>query len=116
MVDDFFDPVVEGRRIANNYLSKRGWAGEWRRTLNRQIQPAFQRQEFENKQNQCDQLEDDAEEFLSIEVEHWRHSSNPEAKEVLRTILSILERRTDLGLLAKKLVTHIKTYLGPFQL
>ncbi|OGC22704.1 hypothetical protein A2291_01090 [candidate division WOR-1 bacterium RIFOXYB2_FULL_42_35] len=115
MIEDFFDPVLEGRRIANSYLSKRGWTQEWRRTLNQRIHPSFQRQEFEDKQRQCDQLEEDAEAFLSAEVERWRHDHSPQAKEVLRTILAVLGGRTDLGFFAQKIMGHISRYLGPFQ-
>jgi len=101
----------EGRRIAREYLSKRGWAREWRRTLNRELYPAFQREELEAKERQCDQLEEDAETFISQEVERWRHDSSPQAKEVLQGIYEILANRNDLGFFAKQIVGHLHRQL-----
>lgn len=114
MAEEGFNPVEEGRRIAREYLSKRGWAREWRRTLNRQLYPEVQREEFEEKERRCDRMEEDAEEFFSREVERWRHDSSPQAKEVLRTIYEMLGKRTDLGFFAKRIVDRLKREFSPF--
>jgi hypothetical protein len=107
-----FNPAEEGRRIAREYLSKRGWAGEWRRTLSRQLYPGFQREEFEAKQRQCDQMEEEAEEVFSREVERWRRDTSPQAREVCRAIVEILGKRLDLGFFGKRIVERLKRELG----
>lgn len=113
MAEAEFNPAEEGRRIAHEYLSKRGWAQEWRRTLNRQLYPGFQREEFETKQRQCDQMEEEAEEVFSRNVERWRHDPSPQAKEVLRAIVEVMGKRLDLGFFAKRIVDRLKRDLGP---
>jgi len=113
MAEDF-DPVEEGRRIAHQYLSKRGWAVERRRSLNQQLTPAVNREEFENKQRQCDQMEEGAEEIFSSEIERWRHDSSSQAREVLRTIYQIMGRRNDLGFFAKRIMQYLKRTLFPY--
>jgi hypothetical protein len=111
VAEEELNPVKEGRRIVQEYLSKRGWALEWRRTLSRQLYPAVNREEFEDKQRQCNQLEDDAEEIFSREVERWRKDSSPQAKEVLQTIVDGLGKRLDLGFYAKRIVERLKREL-----
>ena len=109
-----FDPAKEGKRIAREYLSKRGWAREWRRTLERQLYPAVNREDFEAKERQCDQMEQEAEETFSREIERWRHATSPQAKEVLQTIYSLLSPRSDLGFFAKRIVDYLKrNYFSP---
>ena len=108
MAEEPFNPTEEGRLITREYLSKRGWAQEWRRTLSRQLYPAVDREEFEAKQRQCDQMEEEAEESFSREVERWRHDSSPQAKEVLLTIYGMLNKRTDLGFFAKRIIGYLK--------
>jgi hypothetical protein len=114
MAEREFNPTEEGRRIAREYLSKRGWAREWRRTLFRQLYPAVQREEYEEKQRRCDQMEEEAEEFFSREVERWRHDPSPEAKEVLRAIYEMLGHRTDLGFFAKRIIERLKREFASF--
>jgi len=109
-----FNPVEEGRRYAREYLSKRGWAREWRRTLSRELYPAVNREEFEEKERRCDQMEEEAEETFSREVERWRRDTSPQAKEVLRAIFEMLGKRTDLGFFAKKIVDRLKREFAPF--
>ncbi|MDD5382711.1 MAG: hypothetical protein PHH60_03545 [Candidatus Margulisbacteria bacterium] len=106
------NPAEIGRAIAGEYLSKRGWALEWRRTLNRQLYPGFQREEFEEKEKRCDQMEEEAEEIFSRNVERWRHRTTPEAQVVLQSIVKMLGKRNDLGFFAKKIVGRLKTELG----
>jgi len=108
-----FNPTEEGRRIANQYLSKRGWAREWRRSLNRQLYPGFQREEFEEKERQVDRIEEEAEEVFSREVEHWRRDASPQAKAVLRTIYEVMGKRTDLGFFAKRIIDRLKREFTP---
>ena len=107
-------PAQEGRRIAREYLSKRGWVKQWRETMSRQIYPGFQREEFETKERICDQREEDAEEVFSREVEHWRRDNSPQAKEVLWAVLDTLGKRTDLGFFAKMIVDRLRQELEPF--
>jgi hypothetical protein len=108
MAEEEFNYLEEGRRIARTYLSKRGWAREWRRTLSRQLYPEVNREEFEAKERRCDQMEEEAEEIFSREFERWRHESSPQAREVLRGIYELMGRRTDLGFIAKRIVDRIK--------
>ena len=107
-----FNSAEEGRRIVREYLSKRGWTREWRRTLNRQLYPEVQREEFEAKQRQCDQMEEEAEEGFSHNVERWRHDTSPQAKDVLRAIVDVMGKRLDLGFFAKRIVERLKKESG----
>jgi hypothetical protein len=113
MAEQEFNPVQEGQRIAHEYLSKRGWALEWRRTVNSQLYPGFQREEFEAKQKQCDQMEEDAEALFSREVERWRRDPSPQARQVLETIVAVVGKRLDLGFFAKRIIDRLKRDLGP---
>ncbi len=112
MAEEELNPLEEGRRIARGYLSKRGWTREWRRTLNRQLYPGFQREEFETKQRQCDQMEEEAEELFSRNVERWRRDPSPQAKELLRAIVDVMGKRLDLGFFAKRIVDRLKKEAG----
>ncbi|MBI5699632.1 hypothetical protein HZC35_04890 [Candidatus Saganbacteria bacterium] len=112
MVD--IDPINEGQKIARGYLSKLGWAREWRRTVEQEIRPAWTREEEEEKFRKADQMEEDAEANLSTEFDKWRKSNMPEAKAVLRTILNELGNRTDLGFFGKRIIDRIKEILRPF--
>lgn len=109
-----FNPVEAGQRIAREYLSKRGWAREWRRTMNLQVYPEVQREDFEEKQRRCDQMEDEAEEIFSREYDRWRKDPSPQAKEVLRAIYEIMGKRTDLGFFAKRIVDRLKREFSSF--
>ena len=108
-----FNPTEEGLRIANEYLSKRTWAREWRQAMNRQVYPGFQREEFEGKERQCDQQEEEAEAVFSTQIDRYRHDPSPQAKEVLQTVLDILGKRTDLGFFARRIVERLRRELGP---
>lgn len=106
-----FNPVEEGRRICREYLSRRGWAGELRRTTFRQVYPAFQREELEAKERDIDKREEEAEEIFSREVERFRTDPSPQAKEVLQAIVETLGRRSDLGFFAQRIVERLKRVL-----
>ena len=112
MAEDF-NPTKEGQRIAREYLSKHGWAAEWRRALDRQLYPGFQREEYETKQRQCDQMVSDADDNFSAAVEQYRHNNSAQARAVKQAIVDLLGRRTDLSLIAKSLVDRLKRELGP---
>ena len=107
-----FNAAAEGQRICREYLSKLGWGKQWRQTLNRELYPGFQREEFEAKQHQCDQIAEEAEANFSAEVERWRKEGSANAKEVLKTILQTLGRRTDLGFFGKRIVDRLRRELG----
>ncbi len=113
MMAEEFNPTEEGRRIAGEYLSKRGWARERRRSLNRQLNPGFQREEFEAKERQCDQMEEEAEEFFSAKVEHYRRDGSLDSKKVLWEIVDMMGKRGDLGFFAKRIIDRLKGELGP---
>lgn len=104
-----FNPAEEGRRIAREYLSKRGWAREWRQTLNREVYPEVNREEFEGKEHRCDQMEDEAEEYISHQYEIWRHDPSPQAREVLFAVYEMLGKRHDLGFFANKIMDRLRT-------
>ncbi len=109
-----FNPNEAGRHIAAEYLNKRGWVLDWRRSLGRQLAPGFEREKLEEKERQCDQMEQEAEDVFSQKVERWRRDGSPAAKQVLRRIVDQLGQRTDLGFFAKRLVDRLKHDLSPF--
>ena len=106
-----FNPSEAGRRIAREYLSKLGWAKEWRRTLNTQLYPAVEREVLEEKERHVDQMEEAAEAGLSTAYDQWRHDLSPQAREVLQGIYEILGKRSDLGFIAKRIVERIRATL-----
>jgi hypothetical protein len=108
------DATSEGRRIARNYLSKLGWAREWRRTITREIRPAWTREVMEDKFRRADALEEEAEANLSSEFERLRKSAEPSARETLKTILVELGHRTDLGFFGKRILARLREMLRPF--
>ncbi len=108
MAETNFDPLEQGRRIAREYLSKKGWAGEWRRALNSQLYPAVEREEFEAKERQVDGMEESAEDYLSRQFDRWRKDPSAEAREVLRGIYELLGKRHDLGFIAKRIVDRLR--------
>ena len=107
------DPVHEGQKIARDYLSRLGWAREWKRTVQQEIRPASTREEEEEKFRKVDRMEEEAEANLSAEFDKWRKSNLPEAKEVLRTILNELGNRTNLGFFGKRIINRIKEMFRP---
>ena len=108
MPEENFNPLETGRRIAREYLSKKGWAGEWRRSLNTQLYPAVEREELEAKERQVDGMEESAEAYLSRQYDKWRKDPAPEAKEVLRGIYELLGKRNDLGFIAKRIADRLR--------
>jgi hypothetical protein len=112
MAEAQIDPFEAGRRIAREYLSKRGWARERRRALNTQLYPAFDRETLEEKERECDQMEQLAEEYLSSEYERLRHDASPEARETIRGIYQSMGVRNDLGFFAKKIIEHARREFG----
>ncbi len=108
MAEENINPLETGRRIAREYLSKKGWAGEWRRALNTQLYPAVEREEFEAKERQADDMEESAEAYLSNQYDKWRRDPAPEAKEVLRGIYELLGPRRDLGFIATRIVDRLR--------
>lgn len=102
------DPKKEGKRIAGNYLSQLGWAREWRRTVTREIRPAWTREEIEGKFRSADALEEQAEANFSAEFERLRRNLSAESKEVLAFILAELGHRNDLGFIGKKIIARIR--------
>ncbi len=114
MAEAEFDPAAEGRKITGAYLSKLGWARQRRISLNSQLNPAFDREAFEARERECDRMDEEAEEYLSGAVERWRQDPSPAAKEVLRAILEVLGKRTDLGFFAKRIIEHLRRQSSPF--
>lgn len=108
------NPLEEGRRIAREYLSKRGWAKEWRRALNTQLYPAVQREELEEKERRVDQMEEEAEAGFSAAYDQWRKETSPQAREVLRGIYELLGRRRDLGFIGQRIVDRLKREFTSF--
>jgi len=102
----------EGEKIARAYLSKLGWAHEFRRTLNTEIYPEWRREEFEAKERQVDAMEEEAEAYFSSEYDRLRKSNTPEAGEALKEILKILGPRNDLGFIGRRIVDRIRRTLG----
>jgi hypothetical protein len=106
-------PAEIGKRIAREYLSKRGWAKEWRRALNTQLYPAVQREEFEEKERNVDRLEEEAEAVFSREYEKWRKIETPDGQAVRRAIFEMLGPRRDLGFIGQRIVDRLKREFTP---
>ncbi|MCX5726946.1 MAG: hypothetical protein NT030_07245 [Candidatus Saganbacteria bacterium] len=111
MAEENFDPEKEGRRIVAGYLSGLGWTREWRRTITGEVRPAWSREDREDKFRQADQMEEQAEEAFSKEIERLRKDPSKEATLVMRSIVKLLENRTDLTFLGKSIVGHLKREL-----
>lgn len=109
-----FNPAEEGRRLAREYLSKRGWAREWRRALNTQLYPAVLREELETKERRVDQMEEEAEAGFSREYEKWRRDESPAGREVRKAIFDLLGRRRDLGFIGRRIVDRLKREFTSF--
>ncbi|MBN3033222.1 MAG: hypothetical protein JW873_03925 [Candidatus Saganbacteria bacterium] len=108
MAEAEFNPSEEGRRIARAYLSQWNWAEEWRRTLNRQLYPAVQREDFEAKERRIDQMKEEAEAAFSSAYDRWRKDTSPAAREVLKAVYELLKNRRDLGFIAQSIVKRLK--------
>lgn len=106
------DPLAEGKRIANDYLSKLNWAKEWKRTIWREIPMAWQRDEREDKIRSADQGEIDAEAGISSAFEKLRKSEDPSDREVLRGIYHTLKGRFDLGFIGMRILSRLKVMFG----
>ena len=106
--ENLTDAQKEGKRIAREYLSKLGWVRAARRTAERHILPAWTREDREEIFREDDQKIEDAEELFGQEVDRYRKEGSQFAKEVLRTIVKQLGRRTDLGFFGKRIVARIK--------
>jgi len=102
------DPLSLGQRITRDYLSKLGWVREWRRTIQREIRPAWTREELEEKFRRADALEEEAEAAFSAEFERLRKDPNPSARETLRVIYEALKNRTDLGFFGKRIIDRLR--------
>jgi len=102
------DPITLGQRIARNYLSKLGWVREWRRTVQREIRPAWTREELEDKFRRADALEEEAEAEFSAEFDRLRKDSSPSAQETQRAIYEALKMRTDLGFFGKRILERLR--------
>ncbi|OGB89857.1 hypothetical protein A2625_05350 [candidate division WOR-1 bacterium RIFCSPHIGHO2_01_FULL_53_15] len=113
MADPEFNPTEEGKRIAREYLSQRGWAREWRRSLDRQLYPAVQREELEEKERRVDRMQEEAEEVFSREYEKWRKDDSPAGQEVRRGMFELLGKRRDLGFIGQRIVERLKREFTP---
>jgi hypothetical protein len=107
MAEDF-EPLAEGLRIARTYLSKLGWAKERRRALNTQLYPGVLREELEEKERQCDQMEEEAEAYFSSEFEKWRKEASLAGQEVRRGLFQLLGPRRDLGFFGQRIVDRLR--------
>jgi hypothetical protein len=114
MAEENLDPKAEGRRIAHNYLSQLGWAREWRRTVTREIRPAWNREEMETKFRRADEMEESAEADISREFDRLRSNLTPGTKETLAIILKELGGRNDLGFIGKRIVVRIRKILREY--
>jgi hypothetical protein len=111
-MDENISPKEEGERIAREYLSKRGWVREWRRSSESQVSKVLQNEEFETKERRCDQMDEDTESNFSTKVDLYRKDGSARSKEVLWAIVDVLGNRNDLGFFAKRIVDRLKRELG----
>ena len=111
MAEELNDAQKEGMRIAREYLSKLGWVRAARQTTERQIIPAWTREEREQAFREDDQKIEDAEERFGQEVDRYRKEGSQFAKEVLETVYNMLKNRRDLGFFGKRIVARIKDEL-----
>jgi len=111
MAESEHNPRQEGERIVRAYLSKRGWSNLWRGNIARERYPGFSPEQFAEKNRDLDGIAEEAEALFSSEVENWRHNQSPEAREVLQTIVNLLDKRSDLGFYAKRIIARLKNEL-----
>lgn len=111
MAESSFDPRAEGERIVRAYLSKRGWSSLWRRNASRERFPNLSPEQFEEKNRDLDGIVDEAEALFSSEVDYWRKERTPQAREVLQVIVNQLDKRSDLGFYAKRIIARLKAEL-----
>ena len=107
------DPKAEGRKIARDYLSKLGWAREWKRVIWTEVNMAWQKHEVEEKRRKADELETEAEAGLSSAFERLRKSGEPQARETLKEIFNELKNRLDLGFIGARIVARLKQMFTP---
>lgn len=99
------DPVAEGRRIVNRYLSELGWSKEYKNQTVRQLLPAIEK---DVKMRQGDEMELMADEHFSAEIDGLRHERTKLSKQILAEVLKELEKRSDLTFFGKRIVKRLK--------
>jgi len=99
------DPVKEGRRITSIYLNELGWARDRKRMVTRQVITGVDR---EMKMHEADNIELSADEQFGAAVDKWRAEKSKVSREVLSEILRMLEKRRDISVLGKRMVSRIK--------
>lgn len=102
------DPSAEGRRIARDYLSKLGWAREWKRVIWTEVPMAWQKNEMEDKRRRADEMELEAEAGLSSAFERLRKETSESSKQTLRAIWNELKERKELGFIGTRIMARIR--------
>lgn len=102
------DPISEGRRIARDYLSKLGWAREWKRVIWTEVPMAWQKNEMEDKRRRADEMEIEAEAGFSSAFERLRKETSESARQTLRAIYDVLKERKDLGFIGTRILARLR--------
>ena len=106
------DYIEEGKRIAREYLSGMGWVKSERNLTYRQVKPAYQREDLEEKFRQLTEKEENIEWKFGQDVDKWRKSEDLHRRVVLGEIMKALGSRADLGFFGKRIVDRVKRELG----
>jgi hypothetical protein len=102
------DYINEAKRIVREYLSGLTWIRSHRNIIYREIRPAFEREEEEEKFRALTQKEEDVEWVFGQDVDRWRKSEDANRKIVLEEIVKALGNRRDLGFFGKRIVDRLK--------
>lgn len=102
------DYVNEAKRIVREYLSGLVRIKAHRNMAVREVRPAVQNAEVEEKFRQLNQQEEDIEWKFGQETDKWRNSPDKGAKIVIGEIVKALGKRNDLGFFGKRIVERLK--------
>ena len=102
------DYIAEGKRIVREYLSGMGWVRSHRSMIYREVRPAVQREEAEEKFRQLSEKEEGVEWKFGQEVDRWRKSEDKNRRIVLEEIVKALGNRRDLGFFGRRIVDRVK--------
>jgi len=102
------NPVKEARRMVNMYLSELGWSREKKRTVERQLIPAVEKNP---KIRDAEEVELMADEHFGAQLDKWREERSKTSWLVLTEVVKLLGKRNDLSVFGKRMINRIKEEL-----
>jgi len=100
-----FDAAEEARKIVSGYINRLGWSTENKRMIINQLIPFAQ---MEPKLQDAEEVELSADEYFGGEVDRWRKDGSKRARQVLNEVLRLIEHRSDLSLMGKRMRARLK--------